>query len=112
MKTQEQLISRVLQRLGVLGADGQTPSAEDAATVRAEIGPVMSDLAARSIYAWGDPDQFEDAPFVHVAVIIANSLARDFGSQPSEQDRLLAESRLRELKAVALSGQPQQTEYY
>lgn len=109
-KSREDLISRALEELGVIAA-GQTASAEDAQTIDNEIGPVLSDLATREIYTWGDPDQIEDDAFVHLAVLLANSKARVFGSQPSEQVRLLAERRLRALTVVVLSGQPQQVEY-
>lgn len=50
MKSREQLVARALQELSVVGA-GQAPSAEDAKTVDDEVGPLMSDLALRRVYA-------------------------------------------------------------
>jgi hypothetical protein len=111
MKTREQLVTRALQKLKVLAA-GQTPSAEDAAVVDADVVPVLSDLMTRNIYPFGDPDQIEDNAFVHLADILANSVAADFGRDQNEQTRMLAESRLRELTAQTLSGQPLQADYY
>lgn len=110
-KTREQLVSRALQKLKVVGT-GQTASAEDTQLVDDEIEPVMADLAARGIWTWGDPDEIDDAAFVHLADIIANSVAGDFGMQQDETVRLSAERRLRQLETSILSGQPQTTEYF
>ncbi len=111
MKSRQQLVIRALQKLKILAA-GQTPSAEDAKIVDDEIVPVLSDLSIRSVYPFGDPDQIEDEAFVHLADVLANSVAADFGREQSEEVRLLAERRLRELGAQTLSGQPLQAEYF
>lgn len=111
MKTRQQLVIRALQKLKVLAA-GQTPSAEDAKLVDDEIVPVLSDLNTRSVYPFGDPDQIEDEAFVHLADVLANSVAADFGREQSEETRLLAERRLRELGAQTLSGQALQVDYF
>jgi hypothetical protein len=111
MKTRAQLVSRALQKLGVIGA-GQSPSAEDSTIVDDEIVPVMSDLSARGIYAWGDPDEIDDEAFVHIADILSNSVAQDFGKPQDEAKQLMAEKRLRALQPVSLSGQNQITEYF
>jgi hypothetical protein len=111
MKTREELVTRALQKLKVLAA-GQTPSAEDAAAVDADLVPVLSDLSTRNIYPFGDPDQIEDNAFVHLADILANSVAADFGRDQNDTVRLAAEARLRELTAQTLSGQPAQTDYF
>lgn len=111
MKSREQLVIRALQKLKVLAA-GQTPSAEDAKIVDDDLVPVLSDLSQRDVYPFGDPDQIEDMAFVHLADILANSVAADFGQQQDEAVRLAAEARLRELYAEQLSGQPLQVEYF
>ncbi len=111
MKSRQELVVRALQKLKVLAA-GQAPSAEDAKVVDDEVVPVLSDLSKRQIYPFGDPDNIEDDAFVHLADILANSVAADFGRDQSEELRLMAEARLRELGAQTLSGQPQQTEYF
>lgn len=110
-KTSAQLVARALNKLGAVGA-GQAPSAEDAALVEDEIAPLMDDLMVRGIYAWGDPDAIDDAAFLHVADLLANSVARDFGRQQDETLRLMAEKRLRELEPMVLSGQAQKAEYF
>lgn len=111
MKSREQLVTRTLQKLHVLAA-GQSPSAEDARIVDDEIVPVLSDLSRRDVYPFGDPDQIEDEAFTILADIIANSVAADFGREQSDQVRLSAESRLRELYAETLSYQPLRAEYF
>lgn len=111
MKTREQLVTRALQKLKVLAA-GQTPSAEDAKVVNDEIVPVLSDLSKRRVYNFGDPDQIEDDAFVHLADILANSVAGDFGQQQDEGVRLMAEARLRDLAAVQDAGDPIEALYF
>ncbi len=111
MKSRQELINRALVELGVVAA-GQTAPAEDTAIVEAEIDAVMSDLASRNIWAWGDPDEFDDDAFIHLAKILANSVARAFGASPDEGLRINAETRLRLLDPPVLSGQHQRVEYY
>jgi hypothetical protein len=110
-KTREDLIARALRKLGVVGA-GQSPSAEDSQAVDDEIEPVMADLAARGIYAWGNPDEIDDEAFVHLAAILGNSVANDFGKPEDEAKREYAEMRLKLLDVKTLSGQPLKTVYY
>lgn len=111
MKTREELISRALNKLGVIGA-GQAPAAEDMALLNDAIVPLLSDLAARSVYGLGDPDNIEDAPFEHLATLLANATARDFGKNEDETVRALAEQRLRAIRDPMLSYQPQTVDYY
>lgn len=117
MKSREQLVTRALQKLKVLAA-GQTPSAEDAAIVDLDVEPVLSDLSTRGVYPFGDPDQIEDNAFVQLAICLAIASASDFGSPQiedgisNEQLRMSTESRLRELTAETLSGQPLRADFY
>lgn len=111
MKSREELVKRALQELKVVAA-GQTPSAEDAKTVDDEIVPVLSDLSKRNVYPFGDPDQIEDDAFVHIAIILGNSVAGSFGQPYDDGLRLMAESRLRQLYVEQLSGQPVVVEYF
>lgn len=111
MKTREELVNRALQKLKVLAA-GQTPAAEDYAVVDNDLEPVLSDLSAREIYPFGDPDNIEDEAFVHLADILANSVAADFGREPSETVRIMAENRLRVLNREILSGQTLKVDYF
>jgi hypothetical protein len=109
--SREALVLLALEELGVPGA-GQTPSAEDKATIDNKLNSVMDDLALRNIYTWGDPDETPDAAAIHLAVIMAQASARSFGQMADEGRRLMAEARLTALRQTILSGQPQQVEWY
>lgn len=109
--TREALVLLALEELGVPGA-GQTPSAEDKATVDNKLNSVMDDLALRNIYAWGNPDDIDDAAAIHLAKIMAQASARSFGQAPDETVRLLAEGRLRGLKQSIATGQAQTSDYF
>lgn len=111
MKTRQELINRALEELGVISA-GQTASAEDVAVIENEIDAVMSDLSTRDVYQWGDPDEFDNDAFIHLALILANSKARVFGVAYDEGVRLRCEGRLRQLQPAVLSGQAQQADYF
>lgn len=110
-KTRDDLVSRALNKLGVIGA-GQTAATEDTAQVDGTVDSVMSDLATRQIFAWGDPDDIDQDAFEHLADCLAVANARDYGLQPDDNVRLMAESRLRQLNLTALSGQPQSVDYF
>jgi hypothetical protein len=110
-KSREDLVNRALQKLKVVAA-GQQPSAEDAQVVDDMVEPTLSELAARSIYAYGDPDQIEDECFESLAIVLAQACAEDFGVTGDETKRIRAENRLREIGAETLSGQPVKSEYY
>lgn len=111
MKSRQALVNRALEELGVAGA-GQTASAEDYDVINEAVEPVMSDLGTRDIWQWGDPDEYDEDAFEHLAVLLANAKARPFGKEPSEETRLRAESRLRQLRLYDLSGQAQTAEYF
>lgn len=110
-KTRQDLVNRALRMLGALPT-GQAAAPEDYQTVNGTLESVMSDLATRDIWQWGDPDQIDEDAFEHLAGIMKQANARDFGLEPEEQVRLLLESRLRQLNLTFLSGQPQTTEYF
>lgn len=109
--TREQLVGIALRRLGIPGA-GQTASAEDTQAVDEYVGSVMADLSRRNIFQWGDPDQIDDAAAQHLATILADAAAPDFGQPQDDQRRLMAESRLRLLDQAVLSGQPLRVDYF
>lgn len=111
MKSRENLVNRALQKLRVLGA-GQTASAEDYKVVDDVVEPVLSELSTRSVYGYGNPDNIEDDAFEHLATCLAQASAPDFGLEPDDGLRLMAETRLREISAQTLSYQPAQTEYF
>lgn len=109
--TREALILLALKELGVPGA-GQTASAEDKQTVDDKLNSVMDDLALRHVYTWGDPDSIEDAAVLHLAVILANASAREFGQPQDEMRRLMSEGRLKELRQYIDAGDPIRANYF
>lgn len=110
-KTREQLVSRALQKIRVVGS-GQTASAEDTQLVDGIVEPLMQDLAARNIFHWGDEDELPDEAFEHLADLLGNAAAPDFGKASDDAARRSAEGRLRLLEPVTLSGQVLNTEYF
>lgn len=110
-KTRQDLVTRALHKLGVISS-GQAAAAEDYTLVDGSVDPVLSDLATRNVYQWGDPDQLDEDAFEHLAGLVALANAKDFGKDPDENERQLLESRLRQLKLTFLSGQPQRAEYF
>lgn len=111
MQSRQQLIYRALRELRVLAA-GQAPAAEDYSAANAEVVPLMADLATRGIFTWGDPDQIDDAAAIHLGVLLANSIAPQFGLPQDDAKRIRAETRLLQLGPYELSGQPQRAEYF
>jgi hypothetical protein len=109
--TREDLVNRTLRKLGALPT-GQPADPEDYEAVDGTVESVMSDLAKRNIWQWGDIDQIDEDAFEHLADLLSIANARDFGIEPSEQNRMLAESRLRQLDTTVLSGAPQTAEYF
>lgn len=111
MKSREDLVNRALRKLGALPA-GQSAEPEDYQAVNGTVESVLSDLASRDIWQWGDPDQIDEDAFEHLAGLLAQANAMDFGVAEDEQKKQLLESRLRQLSLTFLSGEPQRVEYY
>lgn len=103
--TREQLVMRALREVGAAPA-GQAPSAEDYQAMDDEVQSLMADLAQRNVWTWGDPDRIDDAAAIHLAKLLANSAARQFGLSPDEVIRLYSEARLIELRSVIDAGDP------
>lgn len=111
-KTRTELVVRALEKLRVVGA-GQTAAARDTAFVSNLVIPVLEDLRDSQVYAWGDTDEIDDAAFEHIADLLADAAAVDFGKPRLGMDeRLVIEGRLRRLAPYNLSGQRLQTEYF
>lgn len=116
-KSREDLVLRCLQLLKVAAA-GQQPSAEDSQVVDNMVEPTLSKLAARSIYAYGDPDELEDECFEDLSGILAITMASVFGvsqvdtTRSNKQYRQDCETSLREIGAETLSGQPLKVDYF
>lgn len=110
-QTRAELVTQALRILGAVGA-GQAPAAEDSQTVDITVEPVLSDLAQRDIYHYGDINTIEDKAFLHLAKYLANENARSFGQSPDPIKKQEAERDLRALQPVILSYQPQRVDYF
>src|SRR5690606_24761624 len=110
-KTRAELVTRALEKIRVVGS-GQTASAEDAQLVDKIVDPLMEDLAARGIFQWGDEDDLPEAAFEHLAWLLGNLAAPDFGKPEDDAKRRMMEARLRLLDSATLSGEPVRAEYF
>lgn len=116
-KTRENLVFACLELLGVAAA-GQSPSAEDSQLVNGMVEPTLAKLAAKSIYAYGDPDQIEDECFEDLTFILAVVMAPRFGgvqvdkTRSNEAVRTACQNSLREIGAEKLSGQTLKVDYF
>lgn len=100
-KTTQDLAVRVLERLKVIAA-GDTPSAEDAASVKSFYAGQFAELQADAVAYW-DEDDIPDEAFQALADFVAGRIAPDFGlSRPDlEQSGNL---RLRRMSAQSGTG--------
>lgn len=118
-KTRAQLISRALERIGVLAA-GQSLSAEDSALVDAQIEPLADELAAREVITLGDLEEFDTSVFHALADCLGYHVAPDFGVSLEELVGLgvdgreggAAERRLRIITASRPLSEPVQGTYF
>lgn len=110
-KTRAQLVARALAKNKVVGA-GQSASAEVTQRVDDVVEPLMEDLSERGIFSWGNEDEIPESAFEHLAGLLADATADDFGKEQNEQKRNVLEARLRLLNTTELSGQVLKTEFY
>lgn len=111
-KTKAELATRALGIMGILEA-GQTPSAEDLATVSALIDPLASYLGLVNVIYVGDTEDIDDAVFLPLAARLALEAAPDFGLPASDDEtKLDAEKPLRRLAASRPSGRPAEVDYF
>ena len=111
MKSREELVRRALRELGVPGA-GQQPSAEDVRAVEQDIDTVLRSLAVRGVYLHGDTDAIDDEAFVPLAVLLAASVARQFGASRDPAAIAMAEQELRVLRPAPVSDEPVKAWYF
>lgn len=111
MASREKLVRRALRELGIPGA-GQEPAPEDYEVVDDDVEPVFADLAKRQVWPYGDPDVIADEALVHLAIILANSVAAQFGQPSDDGRRVYAETRLKELKSNVDAGDPIKALYF
>lgn len=115
-KTSNELATRALRFLGVVGA-GQTASAEDLQIATDAIEPVFSQLAVRKIIYVPDLDAIDETYFLPLARILAAAIAPDFGiptAQAMQEMGLprMGETELRSLQMPDLTYQVHRADYY
>jgi hypothetical protein len=104
-KTQDDLVSAVLSELNRIGA-GQTPFAEDIASVVDRLGPIYADLAARRIVGAITPSAVSDAIFPDLVRLVAAHVGPVFG-KPTDPTAIVGyETRLRELSRLDTTINP------
>lgn len=83
MKTQAQLFTRALTKVGAVGS-GETASSEDVAIAQIVIGPLLDELAALQVLyiPIGSDTSVEEIPneyFEGLATLLAADIGPDFG---------------------------------
>lgn len=108
-KTTQDLAEAVLSRLGVL-ALGDTPEAEDAASVISTYADLFQELEEDDIAFWIESD-IPERVFRALADFVAGRMATDYGQQRPdlEESGML---RLRKLAQERTAGQPVRADYY
>jgi hypothetical protein len=110
-KTQDELIARALTKLKVIGS-GQSPDAEDRASVAAAIDGVLADLRARDVANVADVEAIPTEWFESLADLLAQAVADDFGAERDADRIAAAEAALRRKAAVAPTYQVQRAQYF
>lgn len=102
--TRQDLITLVLQNVGVLAA-GQEASLEDRAAVDLRIDPKLAELAKREIITGLNADALDPAVFLHVADIIASACRVPFGITGNKAEVLTGAAAEAEASLKLLSRQ-------
>lgn len=110
-KTRDQLIERALKSIGVL-MPGESPAAEDSATVDGLIDPLIAQLAADGIAYISDDDAIELALFLPLARLLANAAGPDFGSPVNQEAKAMDEQILRRLTSGKPTFETMKTDYF
>lgn len=112
MSTRQDLIIAALENLNAIGV-GQTPSAEDIATVGARVDGQVSQLARRGIIYIDDIDDFDSELLDPLAIIVASACGPAYGQAPNRAGVIEAENTLREMQAGDGAGRgPVKAQYY
>lgn len=110
-QSRQALVNRALFHLRAKPL-GRAAAAELYSEVDDSLEAMLSSLATRNVWQWGDPDQIDDDAFETLARLLANLNASGFGGAYDEGNRRSLEGQLRELSLTSLSGQPQRAEYF
>lgn len=114
--TQDDLIDRVLVRLGEVGF-GQSAEPEARSRVLGLVGGVLDELSLDGVYDLPDRSQIPGAAFDPLVAIVAARAAPDFGAASDDVTLLAAQAqgavqRLRRYRAMTASGGYTRAEYF
>lgn len=110
-KTRAQIQFKVLSIL-VGGDVGQSPSAEDAATINGYINSAVKMLGKKKIAYISDADDLDDDLFEPFCQYTANLAANEFGSKYDPAVAKNYENEIRVLEAETPGYGPQETSYF
>lgn len=115
-KTRRDLVLRTLDVLGI-SAVGQTPAAEDVASVDGQVGPTFATLAGLEIAYVADADEIPSEWFNPLADILAFATCTEFGIGDAEKAELAAKDAqarrdLRFMNRGRPTGQRMVAEYF
>ncbi|UQS95224.1 adaptor protein [Pseudanabaena phage Pam5] len=105
MKTQAQLFTRALNKIGAVGS-GQTASSEDVAIASGALAPLLAELATLEVcyIVISDDTAAEEIPdelFQGLATLLAMDIAAEFGQPaPTDEARQNAMNVLRRITAA------------
>lgn len=111
MKTQTDLIARVLGLLGIIQV-GQDPAAEDAELVKGYIPGKFEELARRQILYVQNGGSIDEEYFLPLAKIIANAVGPEFGQAYSPDTDAREEQRLRDINRAPGVYATMRTDYF
>jgi hypothetical protein len=110
-KTRANLATRALQKLLVVGS-GQLADSEDVETADGAIDAVLADLAGRNVYSVADETDIEVSAFEWLALILADTIAPDFGQPMDPNKRAYAENMLRRLTVANPTYEVHKMQYF
>src|ERR1044071_7970350 len=96
-RTREELVDEALVNLFADGGSGQSPEAEDQATVDRKVDGLLAELRTRDICDVVNDQQIPAAWFNPLAELLANECATAFGAQKSAALREDAMARLKDM---------------
>lgn len=102
--TRQDLITTVLENLGVLAA-GQSASIEDRAVVDRRIDPKLAELGRREVFVGLSADALDPALFLYVADIVAAACLTPFGITGTKAESLVTAAATAEATLKVLSRQ-------
>lgn len=117
MKSQTELVTRALNKIGAVGS-GQTASAEDVAIAQGALDPLLAELATLGVaYVVTSSDaaaeEIPDELFQGLATLLAMDIAAEFGMPaPVDEARQNAMNVLRRITAARPTYETLRADYF